>query len=203
MRGMGSSRHAWAAWASKSMWYATATRPAAPSPSGYEFLAGSSVRTSDAERSKVADSLSQHYAEGRLDEQEFGERLHAAMSARTRGELAPLLADLPDLHAAPAAPGPPHRAIRRREVASQAAAFTLLLAVGVAGLVVLTETSHLVTGLVLLLAAAYLGRRFRRARAWRLWHAHLHEHGSAHWHGPRGPVPLEPDPRKMRPPFRR
>lgn len=75
-----------------SPWYATASRGGVPNPD---------MRVGDAERSEMADSLSKHYADGRLDEEEFNDRLQRAMSAKTRGDLAGLLADLP-----PATPPP-------------------------------------------------------------------------------------------------
>jgi hypothetical protein len=58
------------------------------------------MRVSDAERSQVSETLSKHYSEGRLDEAEFNERLHKAMSAKTRGDLSGLLVDLPPVAAA-------------------------------------------------------------------------------------------------------
>jgi len=57
----------------------------------------SELRASDAERDEVAQVLSQHFAEGRLDQVEFDERLGRAMSAKTRGDLATLLLDLPSV----------------------------------------------------------------------------------------------------------
>ena len=59
------------------------------------------MRVSDADRSEVADALSKNYSEGRLDEAEFNDRLQRAMSAKTRGDLAGLLVDLPPTSAAP------------------------------------------------------------------------------------------------------
>jgi hypothetical protein len=50
---------------------------------------------SDAERERAAESLRAHAADGRLDHDELEERLGRAYGARTRAELAPLLADLP------------------------------------------------------------------------------------------------------------
>jgi Flp pilus assembly protein TadB len=43
----------------------------------------------------VADRLSKHYSDGRLDETEFHERLDRAMSAKTQSDLRGLLDDLP------------------------------------------------------------------------------------------------------------
>src|SRR6266704_2823881 len=53
------------------------------------------IRVSDAERTEVADRLSKHYGDGRLDQSEFNERMERAMSAKTQGDFAGLFADLP------------------------------------------------------------------------------------------------------------
>ena len=53
------------------------------------------VRASDAEREKVAIALRDHAGDGRLDPEELDKRLELAYAARTRGDLVPLLADLP------------------------------------------------------------------------------------------------------------
>ena len=53
------------------------------------------LRTSDAERDQVAGTLREHAAQGRLSVDELAERLERVYAARTRGELAPLTADLP------------------------------------------------------------------------------------------------------------
>jgi hypothetical protein len=68
-----------------------------------------SLRASDDERHAVADRLSRHYAEGRLDEPEFKTRLDTAMSATTRGDLHGLFHDLPTLPSEPPPPSPRHR----------------------------------------------------------------------------------------------
>jgi Domain of unknown function (DUF1707) len=68
-----------------------------------------SQRVSDAERGAVADELSRHYTEGRLDQDEFSERMDQAMRAKTYLDLTGLLRDLPhgqDPWRAPAATGP-------------------------------------------------------------------------------------------------
>ncbi len=70
-----------------------------------------SMRASDDERNAVADKLSRHYAEGRLDEVEFKNRLDTAMSATTRGDLNGLFDDLPRLPSEPPPPPPRHRRI--------------------------------------------------------------------------------------------
>ena len=55
------------------------------------------LRASDAERNEVAEKLSHHYADGRLDQTEFKSRLDRAMGATTRGDLGGLFDDLPPL----------------------------------------------------------------------------------------------------------
>jgi hypothetical protein len=68
------------------------------------------LRISDADRAQALDLLSQQYAEGRLDKDEFDERSDAVWSAKTQGDLAPVFADLPwrspALSARPARRGP-------------------------------------------------------------------------------------------------
>jgi Domain of unknown function (DUF1707) len=61
------------------------------------------VRASDRERDAVVQGVQQAFAEGRLDDVEFDERMRAALTARTHADLDVLLADLP---AETAAPGP-------------------------------------------------------------------------------------------------
>jgi Domain of unknown function (DUF1707)/Cell wall-active antibiotics response 4TMS YvqF len=53
------------------------------------------IRASDSERDAVVARLNEAVGEGRLTLQEFSDRIDEAYAARTRGELAPLTADLP------------------------------------------------------------------------------------------------------------
>ena len=53
------------------------------------------LRASDADRERTVTRLRDHGAAGRLDPDELAERVGAALSARTVGELTELLADLP------------------------------------------------------------------------------------------------------------
>ena len=55
----------------------------------------SRLRISDADRHRVAELLREAAGEGRLDIEELDERLEAAYSAKTYGDLVPLTADLP------------------------------------------------------------------------------------------------------------
>ena len=55
----------------------------------------SSLRVSDADREAAAERLRHAAVEGRLEPDELEERLHAALRARTYGDLRRLLVDLP------------------------------------------------------------------------------------------------------------
>jgi hypothetical protein len=70
------------------------------------------LRVSDADRNAVAELLTQHYAEGRLDQAEFDDRVDRTMAAKTRGDLAGLFDDLPDTESAGA--GGPDQAVPYR-----------------------------------------------------------------------------------------
>jgi Domain of unknown function (DUF1707) len=61
------------------------------------------IRASDEDRDRVVSLLREHHAAGRLDAEEFNERLDKAYAAKTLGELDELLADLPaiDLYRLP------------------------------------------------------------------------------------------------------
>jgi hypothetical protein len=56
---------------------------------------GPQTRISDADRERAMADLAQHYADGRLDHDEYDERLDAIWTARTRADLAILFSDLP------------------------------------------------------------------------------------------------------------
>jgi hypothetical protein len=53
------------------------------------------LRVSDRERDQVATELGEHFQAGRLDQDEFDERVTLALRAKTRRHLATLMADLP------------------------------------------------------------------------------------------------------------
>jgi DUF1707 SHOCT-like domain len=71
------------------------------------------LRVSDAERQAVTDRLAQHFADGRLDQAEFDDRVGRAMNAKTRADLSGLFSDLPET-GAPAVPDDPRHPLRRR-----------------------------------------------------------------------------------------
>lgn len=59
------------------------------------MAAGNDMRVSDAEREAAAAGLREHFASGRLDQEELDQRLSAAFAAKTRGDLGALFTDLP------------------------------------------------------------------------------------------------------------
>jgi uncharacterized protein DUF1707 len=70
------------------------------------MAAGPGIRIGDAERERAAASLREHFATGRLNSEEFNQRLDAAFAAKTDLDLDQLTADLPSTdHYAP--PWPP------------------------------------------------------------------------------------------------
>jgi hypothetical protein len=70
-----------------------------------------SVRASDADRERAAAEIREHFAQGRLQQDELTERLGQAYTAQTTAELAALRADLPAL--------PPSPVVRRTEMAER------------------------------------------------------------------------------------
>jgi hypothetical protein len=101
----------------------------------------SALRASDLDREHVAERLRDATAEGRLLAEELEERVGAALSARTYGELDVLVADLPVVRE------------RRRATAPLAVRATILVAVAMA----VVATLALVTLVLLGLAGAWLG----------------------------------------------
>lgn len=55
-----------------------------------------SIRTSDSERDRVAQLLQEHFAQGRLDHEEFTQRLSEVYKAKTVDELSEVTNDLPE-----------------------------------------------------------------------------------------------------------
>jgi Domain of unknown function (DUF1707) len=78
---------------------------------------GPAVRASDHERDAVLQRVQQAFAEGRLDDAEFDERMRAALTARTHADLDVLLTDLPAEPAAPGTPASGGRGPGRRAIA--------------------------------------------------------------------------------------
>ena len=67
------------------------------------------LRVGDAEREAAADTLRTHYLRGRLDGDEFQQRLERCLAAKTYADLDPLFGDLPG-------PEGPRRPLAHRRV---------------------------------------------------------------------------------------
>jgi hypothetical protein len=62
---------------------------------GYQVQSHTSMRASSADRERAVDVLKAGFAEGRLTQDEYNDRMGRAYAARTYGDLAALTADLP------------------------------------------------------------------------------------------------------------
>ena len=60
-----------------------------------QMMRDPNLRASDADREATADRLRQHHTDGRIDQDEFQERLDRCFAAKTVGELTALMRDLP------------------------------------------------------------------------------------------------------------
>jgi uncharacterized protein DUF1707 len=86
-----------------------------------------SMRASDRDRTIVEQALTEAYADGRLDRDEFDERSDRALRSRTLGELSPVVSDL--VSATPAAPADLHqRAVEKYVTERREAVFGFLFA---------------------------------------------------------------------------
>lgn len=119
------------------------------------------LRASDAERTEVADRLSRHFADGRLDQSEFKARLDRAMGATTRGDLEGLFDDLPAL---PEEAPPP----RRHHGFLRALVLVLLVALVLGSTVPFVHVAWLPALVVALVVWRILGGHHR-------WHEHYPE----------------------------
>jgi hypothetical protein len=157
------------------------------------------IRISDAEREQVAARLREHFAEGRLTQDELDDRISATFDAKTYGDLRHVLADLPG--PAPTPPGgqspgvqqwagPRWPAYRRGPRVLPLVLLGVALALLVPGLgwvffafFQFLLVAGLLAGLAMLIAAARFRRRLRRhwesgpAAYWRYYQGH----GQADW----------------------
>jgi len=85
------------------------------------------ILASDQERDAIASELGAHFQAGRLDAAELDDRLGRALRARTRGDLAELVTDLPQA-------SPPQEPPAGRD--SRAAMAAIAITLGVAALTV-------------------------------------------------------------------
>lgn len=125
-------------------------------------------RLSDAERDQAAAELNEHYVQGRLSQDEHGDRLDAIWAARTRGELVRIFADLPSPYFARTAPVFRGPATGGRTTPRRRGMPTPLLVV-LALLVVFTVLTHLPIILIGLLVWFFVVPRLRRHHTVRRW----------------------------------
>jgi hypothetical protein len=108
------------------------------------------LRISDADRERAMADLAGHYADGRLDHEEYDERLDAIWTARTRADLAVLFSDMPRPQ-----PQPPARAPQR----PRGGRFRLPLLPVLAVLIVLSALTHAPFWLLVFPMMFFMGRR--------------------------------------------
>ncbi len=130
------------------------------------------IRISDADRERVAARLREHFAEGRLSSEELDERITAALSAKTFGDLRRTMADLPEpvtgpLQAGQSPPwtGRPGVVFRRGPRILPLAVFALIAALVIPGagwLFLAFFQLVLALWLVACLAGIFAMARFRR-----------------------------------------
>jgi Domain of unknown function (DUF1707)/Domain of unknown function (DUF4190) len=69
--------------------------PPQVAPAGYQIAMDPGMRAATTDRERAVDVLKAGFAEGRLTQDEYNDRMGRAYAARTYGELAALTADLP------------------------------------------------------------------------------------------------------------
>jgi hypothetical protein len=132
------------------------------------------IRTSDADRERVTARLRDHFAEGRLTRDELDERVAAALSAKTFGDLRVLMTDLPEpapvsmaARTLPRAAAGPVFVRRGPRLLPLAMLFLLVATLGSGGgfvffaLFQVVLVFSLLAGVVALFAAARFRRRMR------------------------------------------
>lgn len=119
----------------------------------------SEVRLADADRERAIVRLSEHYAAGRLDKDEFDERSDAVWTARTAGDVEPVFADLEPATLERREPRPPARGARRGRLPVP---FLPMLFV----LIALTAVIHLPLVLFAFVGWAFLIGRRRGRGCW-------------------------------------
>jgi len=118
------------------------------------------MRLSDADREDAIARLSEHYAAGRLDKDEFDERSDAVWTARTGADLAPVFADLQAHRPAPTGRGPQFGPWGRRGW------FPLPFLPVLFVLIALTVITHIPFVLLALVGCLFVFGRRRRRSHW-------------------------------------
>jgi uncharacterized membrane protein len=107
------------------------------------------LRLSDADRDEAIVQLSDHYAAGRLDREEFDERSDAVWTARTFGDLTPIFADLAPVR-------------HERARVARGGWFPVRFLPLLVGLIALTVVTHIPFVLLAFLGCVFLFGRRRR-----------------------------------------
>ncbi|SEC64528.1 protein of unknown function [Nocardioides exalbidus] len=136
------------------------------------------LRISDADRERAMADLAGHYADGRLDHEEYDERLDAIWTARTRADLAVLFSDMPR----PQAPQPPARAVQRGR--GRGSRFPLMPVLAV--LIVLSVLTDAPFWVLVFPLMFFMGRRRTACAPARTGHGGPMGHGPADYRRPRG-----------------
>jgi hypothetical protein len=143
------------------------------------------LRIGDAERDTAARELGEHFAQGRIDSEEYAERLDQVMNAKTAGELVPAFADLPRSGASATGRGAgpvgastgAGRLPRLPELPRMPFLFKVLVAFVLVALVFSHLPLVVIALVVYVLAIRRVGRRRRRSGSAQGWHGR----GYAHW----------------------
>jgi hypothetical protein len=116
------------------------------------------LRIGDAERERAAAALAEHLAAGRLDADEYTDRVGRAYAARTAVDLQPLFRDLPALR-------PPQPERKPRPLDLRVPLLILLLVASVAWIALLRVPPFFIFPLMwIFIGFAGAGRRY--ARRW-------------------------------------
>jgi hypothetical protein len=134
---------------------------------------GPDYRVSDAERNALADLLSKHYGDGRLDDEEFKARMDRTMSAKTQSDLAGLTTDLPRLDSEGQLPDRQSRHPHRRHSPLSGLGFVLGVVLTVS-FVSWSVSSVFFAPHVAWLLVLIVGLLLWRRHSWRSWHRHHH-----------------------------
>jgi hypothetical protein len=134
----------------------------------------SSYRASDADRERVADRLRQAAAEGRLLAHELEERIHAALRAKTYGELDAVVADLPGGAVAGRPRGRGREFVVHHPGLAVAAVVAVALVATVLALIAFVASGAWIFVMVMVFALRGGPRRRRPRHRGQSVHVHLH-----------------------------
>jgi uncharacterized protein DUF1707 len=136
------------------------------------------IRVSDADRDRAAARLREHFAEGRLSPDELDERIAAALTAKTAGDVRRVMADLPDpVPAPPPARQSPPWGPRPGAVFRRGPRIVPLAVVALIAALVIPGAGWLLLALLQLVAALWLAA----CLAGILAAARLRRHIRRHW----------------------